>query len=76
MLIREYSIPLSAFTMTKTQTLGQLINTLISGNLQTILTVMNYKLDADHPVQALTSFQLSIANLRLVPINTPANTEE
>ncbi len=73
---QTYTIPLSAFTMTKTQTLGQLINTLISGNLQTILTVMNYKLDADHPAQALTSFQLSIANLRLVPINTPASTTE
>ncbi len=73
---QTYTIPLSAFTMTKTLTLGQLINTLLSGNLQTILTVMNYKLDDDHPAEALNSFQLSIANLRLVPINTPANTGE
>lgn len=71
-----YTIPLSAFTMTKSLTLEQLINTLISGNLQTILTVMNYNLNVEHPATAVTDFQMSVANIRLVPINTPAKTEE
>ncbi len=73
---QTYTIPLSAFSMTKSQTLRQLINTLIDGNLQTILTVMNFTLDADHPAQAVNAFQMSVANIRLVPINTPANTAE
>ena len=62
------TIPLSAFTMTNSQSLEQFINTLLTGNLQTIFTFVNYELDALHPVTEVSNCQFSIANLRLVPI--------
>ena len=74
-----FTIPLSAFPVTKggsTATLGNLIATLKGSNLQTILTIVNYPLDAAHPAQALDTFQFNIANIRLVPYRTPANRVE
>ena len=62
------TIPLSAFTMTNSQSLEQFINTLLTGNLQTIFTFVNYELDALHPATEVSNCQFSIANLRLVPI--------
>ena len=56
--------------------LGGLIGQLKSSNLQTIIKLVNYPLDALHPVQALDSFQFCIANMRLVPYATPANQQE
>lgn len=71
-----YTIPLTQFAMTKSLTLDQLISNLISGNLQTILTVMNYQLDSDHPAHEVSDFQFSVANIRLVPLATPNSTIE
>ncbi len=74
---RTYTIPLSAFSVTSgsaASTIGGLIEQLKSSDLQTILTVVNYTLDASHPSQALDSFQFNMANIRLVPYTTPANT--
>ena len=62
------TVPLSAFSMTNNLSLEAFINTLLTGNLQTIFTFMNYELDALHPATAVTDCQFSIANLRLVPI--------
>ena len=74
---RTFTIPLSKFTATQTgaySTLGGLIAQLKGSNLQTILTIVNYPLDGLHPATALSKFQFNIANIRLVPYNTPANT--
>ena len=74
---RTFTIPLSKFTATQTgaySTLGGLIAQLKGSNLQTILTIVNYPLDGLHPATALSSFQFNVANIRLVPYNTPANT--
>lgn len=76
---KTFTMPLSAFTMTKsssTATLGGLINSLKSSNLQTILTLVNYPLDALHPAKAVNNFQFNIANIRLVPYNVPNSTKE
>lgn len=74
---RTFTIPLSKFTATQTgaySTLGGLIAQLKGSNLQTILTIVNYPLDGLHPATSLSKFQFNIANIRLVPYNTPANT--
>lgn len=76
---KTFTIPLSAIAMTKnssTATLGGLINSLKSSNLQTILTLVNYPLDALHPAKAVNNFQFNIANIRLVPYNVPNSTKE
>lgn len=77
---RTFTIPLSAFPVTDGggaySTLGGLIAQLKAANLQTILTVVNYPLDGMHPAKALDTFQFSIADVRLVPYTTPANTPE
>lgn len=73
---QTYTIPLSAFSMTSGQTIEALARTLIDGNLQTILTVMNYGLDEDHPARSVSGFQMSVANIRLVPAYTPNTTKE
>ena len=64
---QTFTIPLSTFDMTAGLTLQQLITTILNGNLQTILTVINYNLDELHPATAVEGFQFSIANIRLVP---------
>ncbi len=73
---QTYTIPLSSFPVTNALTIEQLVSKLLRENKQTLFTVMNDPFDSAHPVHDVSSFQLSIANLRLVPINTPANTEE
>lgn len=76
---RTFTIPLSAFGVTKssaTSTLGGLISLLKSSNLQTLLTLVNYPLDELHPAKAVTNFQFSIANIRLVPYLVPASVRE
>ena len=75
---KTFTIPLSAFPVTAstTPTLGSLIAQLKGSNLQTILKLVNYPLDALHPATAATEFQFSMANMRLVPYSTPANTVE
>lgn len=76
---KTLTIPLSAFAMTKsssTSTLGGLINSLKSSNLQTIFTLVNYPLDALHPSKVVSNFQFSVANMRLVPYNVPNSTKE
>ena len=73
-----FTIPLSSFPLTEgngsASTLGGLISQLKSSNLQTILTLVNYTLDSMHPARALSSFQFNIADIRLVPYDTPNNT--
>lgn len=74
---QTFTIPLSSFSITETasySTLGGLIAHLKSSNFQTILTVVNFPLDTLHPAVALSSFQFNVANIRLVPYTTPANT--
>ncbi len=74
---RTFTIPLSEFSVTSgstASTLGGLIQQLKSSDLQTILTVVNYPPDSSHPSQALDSFQFNMADIRLVPYTTPANT--
>lgn len=74
---QTFTIPLSAFPITETasySTLGGLIDYLKSSNFQTILTVVNFPLDTMHPATALSKFQFNVANIRLVPYTTPANT--
>lgn len=76
---KTLTIPLSAFSMTRspsTATLGGLINSLMSSNLQTILTLVNYSLDALHPAKEVSNFQFNIANIRLVPYAIPNSTKE
>lgn len=76
---RTFTIPLSEFKVTAngtTSTLGTLIASLKSSNLQTIIKLVNYPLDELHPVQKLEQFQFSMANIRLVPYRMPENTEE
>lgn len=70
------TIPLTTFKVTKNsgyETIGGLISALKRGNLQTILKLVNYQLDESHPVQALSSFQFNMADVRLVPYKAPAN---
>ena len=74
---RTFTIPLSEIPFARggrASTLGGLIERLKSGNTQSLITIVNYPLDAVHPAQALDLFQFSIANIRLVPYATPANT--
>lgn len=76
---KTLTIPLSAFSMTRsssTATLGGLINSLLSSNLQTIFTLVNYPLDALHPAKEVSNFQFNIANIRLVPYAIPNSTKE
>ena len=66
---KTFTIPLSAFPVTAsaTPTLGSLIAQLKNNNLQTIIKLVNYPLDALHPATPASEFQFSMANLRLVP---------
>lgn len=76
---KTFTIPLADFAVTKssaTSTLGGLIASLKSSNLQTILTLVNYPLDELHPAKEVKKFQFNIANIRLVPYATPANLKE
>ena len=76
---KTLTIPLTTFKSIAgdaTMNLGGLIGQLKSGNLQTIIKLVNYPLDTQHPVQALDSIQFCIANMRLVPYQTPENTKE
>lgn len=76
---KTLTIPLSAFAATaenvSMSTLGGLASSLISSNLQTILTLVNYPMDSMHPAQELSEFQFNIADIRLVPYRTPSNTK-
>lgn len=75
---RTFTIPLSAFEAMNGSgaysTLGGLASQLKANNRQTIVTFVNYNLGGLPPMQALQSFQFCIANIRLVPYVTPANT--
>lgn len=75
---KTYTIPLSSFPVcdNPSMTIGQLVGTLLSGNMQTILTLVNYPLSAMHPCRELQAFQFCMADIRLVPLNTPANVKE
>ena len=76
---KTLTIPLSAFRFVAndaTMSLSALIGQLKSSNLQTIIKLVNYPLDDMHPTQAIKSFQFNMANMRLVPYRTPANTKE
>lgn len=76
---KTLTIPLTAFRTVAgdaTMNLGGLIGQLKASNLQTIIKLVNYPLDDLHPSQDLRSFQFSIANMRLVPYQTPANTKD
>lgn len=73
---QTFTIPLTEFSVIETgsySTLGGLIAQLKASNFQTILTLVNYQLDALHPAIPLNSFQFNIANIRLVPYVTPVN---
>lgn len=76
---RTFTIPLSAFDVTRssaTSTIGGLISSLKSSNLQTLLTLVNYSLDELHHAKAVSNFQFNIANIRLVPYSTPSSIKE
>ncbi|MBR1413028.1 MAG: hypothetical protein IJ577_07895 [Prevotella sp.] len=76
---KTFTIPLSAFRFVAsdaTMSLSGLIGQLKASNLQTIIKMVNYPLDDLHPAESLNSFQFNIANMRLVPYQTPANTKE
>lgn len=77
---KTITIPLSTFGAisqnASMSTLGGLISSLKSSNLQTLLTLVNYPLDSMHPSQELESFQFNIADIRLVPYKTPSNTKQ
>ncbi len=76
---RTFTIPLSTFTVTSssaTSTLGGLVASLKSSNLQTLLTLVNYPLDELHPAKEVSNFQFSVANIRLVPCGIPASVKE
>lgn len=76
---KTFTIPLSAFKVTESEayaTVGNLKNYLKKNNKQAIIKMINYQLDANHPAQALSSFQFCIANMRLVPYGIPGNTKE
>lgn len=74
---RTITIPLSTFDVTTSNvamsTIGGLISSLKSSNLQTLLTVVNYPLDNMHPAVELEDFQFCISDIRLVPYKTPSN---
>lgn len=74
-----FTIPMSAFKVTESETyatLGSLMNYLKKNKKQAIIKMLNYQLDAQHPAQALDSFQFCIANMRLVPYGIPANRKD
>ena len=74
---RTFTLPLTAFGIVesgKDANLGAFINDLIGRNYVTILCLENYNLDGLPPMHGLESFQFSVANMRLVPCVTPANT--
>ncbi len=74
---RTFTIPLTAFGVVesgKDANLGAFISDLISRNYVTILCLENYNLDGLPPMHDLDSFQFCVANIRLVPNVTPANT--
>lgn len=76
---KTLTIPLSAFRFVAsdvTMSLSGLIGQLKGSNLQTIIKLVNYPLDDLHPTQDIRSFQFNMANMRLVPYQTPANTKE
>ncbi len=76
---QTFTIPLSTFAVTSssaTSTLGGLVAHLKSNNLETLLTLVNYTLDGLHPAKEVSNFQFSVANIRLVPYNTPASVKE
>ncbi len=66
-----FRIPMSTFLITSQEqysTLGGLANYLINNSKQTLIKLVNYQLDTLHPAQALDSFQMNIADIRLVPL--------
>ena len=76
---KTYTIPLSAFKVTESEayaTLGSLKSFLLKNKKQAVVKLINYQLDAQHPAQALGSFQFCVADMRLVPYGVPANTKE
>lgn len=77
---KTLTIPLATFSAVTSNvamsTLGGLISSLKSSNLQTILTLVNFPLDDMHPAQELDMFQFSIADVRLVPYKTPSNVKD
>ncbi len=74
---KTLTIPLSEFAATSENasmsTVGGLVSSLKSSNLQTLLTLVNYPLDVMHPSVEAGSFQFCIANIRLVPNTIPSN---
>ena len=74
---QTFTIPLTAFSAAASlPSLGELVSRLKASNYQSILTVVNYPMDAAHPAQALSSFQFNIANIRLVPYKKISNPTE
>lgn len=76
---KTYTIPLSAIKATESDqyaTIGNLASYLTKNKKQAIIKLLNYQLDAQHPAQALESFQFCIANMRLVPYGIPSNTKD
>lgn len=74
---KTLTIPLSTFAATSENasmsTVGGLVSSLKSSNLQTLITLVNYPLDSMHPSVELDQFQFCIADIRLVPNATPSN---
>lgn len=68
---KTFRIPMSEFRITSQDqysTLGGLANYLLTNKIQSLVKVINYQLDSLHPAQALDSFQMNIADIRLVPL--------
>lgn len=74
---KTLTIPLSTFAATSENTsmttIGGLVSSLKSSNLQTLITLVNYPLDVMHPSVEVGSFQFCIADIRLVPCTVPSN---
>jgi hypothetical protein len=69
---RTITVKFSDFPSLALGTLDSYITAITSNNYEAMLAFANYDMNADgHAPQALTNFQMYIANVRLVPTTTP-----
>lgn len=69
---RTITIKFSDFPSLALGTLGSYITTTTTGNFEAMIAFANVDMNADgHTPQALTNFQMYVANVRIVPTTTP-----
>lgn len=69
---RTITVKFSDFPSLALGTLDSYITTITNNKYEALVSFANYDMNADgHTPQALTNFQMYIANIRLVPITTP-----